>query len=147
MPTPAELGYRMPAEWHRHRATWLTWPKDLETWPDRVPQVEEIFLVWRDRRHHLEENLFNLRHTIGPGFQIFRPGQPGRIMAMPFGRHAITKFGWGGHGLFVRGRFQKSRREWRVEIDAPIAQKRPILASLFHFVEVTRNYKHLFLIG
>jgi agmatine deiminase len=44
MPTPAELGYRMPAEWHRHSASWLTWPKDPETWPDRVPQVEEIFL-------------------------------------------------------------------------------------------------------
>jgi len=44
MPTPADLGYRMPAEWHRHNATWLTWPKDPETWPDRVPQVEEIFL-------------------------------------------------------------------------------------------------------
>jgi len=44
MPTPAELGYRMPAEWHRHAATWLTWPKDPETWPGRVPQVEEIFL-------------------------------------------------------------------------------------------------------
>ena len=25
-------------------ATWLTWPKDPETWPDRVPQVEEIYL-------------------------------------------------------------------------------------------------------
>src|SRR2546425_1393556 len=44
MPTPVELGYRMPAEWHRHSATWLSWPKDPETWPDRVPQVEEIFL-------------------------------------------------------------------------------------------------------
>jgi len=44
MPTPVELGYRMPAEWLRHRATWLSWPKDPETWPDRVPQVEEIFL-------------------------------------------------------------------------------------------------------
>jgi agmatine deiminase len=44
MPTLAELGYRMPAEWHRHSATWLTWPKDSETWPDRVPQVEEIYL-------------------------------------------------------------------------------------------------------
>ena len=44
MPTPAELGYHMPAEWHRHAATWLTWPKDPETWPDRVPRVEEIFL-------------------------------------------------------------------------------------------------------
>jgi agmatine deiminase len=43
-PTPSELGYHMPAEWHPHRATWLTWPKDPETWPDRVPQVEQIFL-------------------------------------------------------------------------------------------------------
>src|SRR5712691_3775939 len=42
--TPAALGYRMPGEWHRHSATWLTWPKDPETWPDRVSQVEEIFL-------------------------------------------------------------------------------------------------------
>ena len=43
-PTPAELGYRMPAEWQRHAATWLTWPKDPETWPDRVPQVQKIFI-------------------------------------------------------------------------------------------------------
>ncbi len=43
-PTPVELGYRMPAEWRRHSATWLAWPKDPLTWPDRVPQVEDIFL-------------------------------------------------------------------------------------------------------
>lgn len=43
-PTPAALGYRMPAEWHPHASTWLTWPKDPVTWPDRVPQVQEIFL-------------------------------------------------------------------------------------------------------
>jgi agmatine deiminase len=42
--TPAALGYRMPAEWHRHEATWLAWPKDPLTWPNRVPQVREIFL-------------------------------------------------------------------------------------------------------
>jgi agmatine deiminase len=41
---PAALGFRMPAEWHRHDATWLTWPKDPETWPQRVPQVQSIFL-------------------------------------------------------------------------------------------------------
>jgi agmatine deiminase len=42
--TPASQGFRMPAEWHRHEATWFTWPKDPITWPDRVPQVREIFL-------------------------------------------------------------------------------------------------------
>ena len=26
--TPASLGYRMPAEWEEHEATWISWPKD-----------------------------------------------------------------------------------------------------------------------
>lgn len=43
-PTPSELGYRMPAEWQTHTSTWLAWPKDPLTWPDRVPQVQNIFL-------------------------------------------------------------------------------------------------------
>src|SRR5215813_2914359 len=42
--TPAALGYHMPAEWRAHSGTWLTWPKDPQTWPHRVPQVEEIYL-------------------------------------------------------------------------------------------------------
>jgi agmatine deiminase len=42
--TPATLGFYMPAEWRTHEATWLTWPKDPETWPDRVPQVEQIYM-------------------------------------------------------------------------------------------------------
>jgi agmatine deiminase len=42
--TPRELGFRMPAEWHAHAATWLTWPKDPETFINRVPQAEAAFL-------------------------------------------------------------------------------------------------------
>jgi len=38
----------MPAEWHPHEATWLTWPKDPLTWPDRVAVVQEIFLQFID---------------------------------------------------------------------------------------------------
>jgi agmatine deiminase len=41
---PSQQGYFMPAEWHPHEATWLSWPKDPLTWPDKVPQVQEIFL-------------------------------------------------------------------------------------------------------
>jgi len=41
--TPAALGYRMPAEWEPHEGTWLAWPKDPITWPNRVRQVETIF--------------------------------------------------------------------------------------------------------
>jgi agmatine deiminase len=31
--TPKRLGYRFPAEWEKHEATWLSWPHNMETWP------------------------------------------------------------------------------------------------------------------
>ena len=34
----------MPAEWAAHRATWLSWPENLETWPTSLEQVREIWL-------------------------------------------------------------------------------------------------------
>lgn len=37
-------GYRMPAEWARHEATWLSWPKNPLTFPAEViDDVEGIF--------------------------------------------------------------------------------------------------------
>lgn len=42
--TPAALGYAMPAEWQPHTATWLAWPHNTVTWPDQLPQVQEIYL-------------------------------------------------------------------------------------------------------
>ncbi len=41
---PAALGYGMPAEWYPHESTWLVWPKNSQTWPDRVPEVQELYL-------------------------------------------------------------------------------------------------------
>jgi agmatine deiminase len=34
----------MPAEWAAHRATWLAWPHNLETWPTCLAKVREIWL-------------------------------------------------------------------------------------------------------
>ena len=40
---PAKLGYRWPAEWERHAATWLSWPKNPATWPDHFEPVPGEF--------------------------------------------------------------------------------------------------------
>ena len=37
---PAARGYRMPAEWERHEATWLSWPHNRETWPGCLERAE-----------------------------------------------------------------------------------------------------------
>jgi agmatine deiminase len=43
--TPFELGFRMPAEWAKHEATWLSWPKDPLTFPENiVRRVEQIYV-------------------------------------------------------------------------------------------------------
>jgi len=31
--TPADLEYRMPAEWEPHQGTWLGWPHEVTDWP------------------------------------------------------------------------------------------------------------------
>jgi agmatine deiminase len=43
-PTPAQLGYRMPAEWEPHAATWLTWPRpDGISFPDKYDTVPPVY--------------------------------------------------------------------------------------------------------
>jgi len=36
-------GYRMPAEWEPHLATYLVWPHNLDTWPGKFEPIPEIF--------------------------------------------------------------------------------------------------------
>jgi agmatine deiminase len=42
--TPKSAGFMMPAEWHAHEATWLSWPKNPLTFPESIlREVEEIY--------------------------------------------------------------------------------------------------------
>jgi agmatine deiminase len=38
-PSPASLGYRLPAEWELHAATWLAWPHNEKTWPGKFEPI------------------------------------------------------------------------------------------------------------
>jgi len=41
---PSRLGYRMPAEWSPHLATWMAWPTSQETWDRHLPEVRQRFV-------------------------------------------------------------------------------------------------------
>jgi agmatine deiminase len=41
--TPRESGYRMPAEWEPHEATWLAWPHNPEDWPGKFQPIPWIY--------------------------------------------------------------------------------------------------------
>ncbi|PYT76463.1 MAG: agmatine deiminase [Acidobacteria bacterium] len=62
--TPRALGFRMPAEWEPHEATWLGWPHELTDWPGKfapipwafaeivrhLSRVERVFLLVENRQ-------------------------------------------------------------------------------------------------
>lgn len=39
MKTPKELGYRFPAEFEKHDATWLSWPHKEASWPGKIEAI------------------------------------------------------------------------------------------------------------
>jgi len=41
--TPAALGYRMPAEWEPHEATWIAWPHNRSDWPGKFEAIPWIY--------------------------------------------------------------------------------------------------------
>jgi agmatine deiminase len=61
--TPHALGFRMPAEWETHEATWLGWPHEVTDWPGKfapipwafaeivrhLSQVERVYLLVENR--------------------------------------------------------------------------------------------------
>lgn len=42
-PAPAALGYRMPAEWEPHAATWLAWPHEKTDWPGKFAPIPWVY--------------------------------------------------------------------------------------------------------
>jgi agmatine deiminase len=41
--TPTALGFRMPAEWEPHAATWLAWPHERRDWPGKLKTIPWVY--------------------------------------------------------------------------------------------------------
>lgn len=68
--TPASLGYRWPAEWEPHLATWLSWPHNPETWPGKFDPIPD---VWRQLVVALAPN--EHVHILAGGASVMRAAQ------------------------------------------------------------------------
>ncbi len=44
--TPSARGYRQPAEWAPHEATWLSWPHNRDSWPGVFAGVEPAMVAF-----------------------------------------------------------------------------------------------------
>jgi len=41
--TPRSMGFRMPAEWEPHEATWIAWPHNRSDWPGKFPAIPWVY--------------------------------------------------------------------------------------------------------
>lgn len=41
--TPAALGFRLPAEWEAHAATWIGWPHNRSDWPGKLTSMQWVY--------------------------------------------------------------------------------------------------------
>jgi agmatine deiminase len=67
--TPCSLGYRMPAEWEPHQATWLAWPHNPEDWPGKFASIPWLYveivrlLAAHEQVHLIVENAAMQQHV------------------------------------------------------------------------------------
>ena len=41
--TPSALGFRLPAEWEAHEATWIGWPHNRSDWPGKLAPIHWVY--------------------------------------------------------------------------------------------------------
>jgi len=41
--SPSSLGFRMPAEWEHHEATWIGWPHNRTDWPGKFSTIPWVY--------------------------------------------------------------------------------------------------------
>src|SRR5438045_29564 len=52
--TPAAEGFRMPAEWEPHEATWIAWPHNRADWPGKFAAIGWVYTEIVRRLHTSE---------------------------------------------------------------------------------------------
>ncbi|NLI73994.1 MAG: agmatine deiminase family protein [Euryarchaeota archaeon] len=121
--TPRANGYYMPAEWVRHDATWLSWPKNSLTFPGDIltgveqtyclmvkslSQVEKVKIIVNDEeteervRHMLERAGANMHNVIFPHIKSsdvwIRDYGPTFLLHQDTGMKAVVKWDFNAWG-------------------------------------------------
>ena len=110
--TPSEAGFRMPAEWARHRGTWLSWPHRESSWPGKFGPVPAVF---GEMVRHLaagEEVHINVADEGLEGRARLVLERAGVAMGKVFFHHHLTNDAWcRDHGPMFVQRERNGHRE------------------------------------
>jgi len=70
----AARGYRMPAEWEPHSATWLAWPHNREDWPGKFEPIPWVYaeIIRNLARHERVELIVNSTAAVRQARKILK---------------------------------------------------------------------------
>jgi len=116
---PRELGFRMPAEWEPHDATWLAWPHNRTDWPGKfsaIPFVyceivqhlarhEQVHIIVQDEREEERTRALLARANALRDSVVFHRWPTNRVWTRDFGPIFVTRSETGASGRIAgRGR-------------------------------------------
>src|SRR5689334_7862341 len=99
-------GFRMPAEWEPHEATWIAWPHNRDDWPGRFAPIPWVYAEIVRKLSRVEKVRILVQNAAveKQGRQVLgKAGAPAEMVGF-FG--CTTDRVWTGERwpLFVRGR-------------------------------------------
>jgi len=146
--TPQSLGYRLPAEWEPHEATWIGWPHNVTDWPGRftpIPWVyseivrkltpgEIVRILVQSKAHESHARKILLRAGVNLACVEFFGFPTDRGWTRDFGPIFLKKAGPRGEIAIVRFRFNAWAKypEWRKDDAIPGRVARTLKLPLIH---------------
>ena len=90
--SPKKAGYRFPAEWSKHEATWLTWPHKEASWPGKIEAIYAPYCQFIKVISEGEKVRINVNDEQTREFAISKliEQAAGRIVIMPGAGISIT---------------------------------------------------------
>src|SRR5579862_6493380 len=94
--TPAQAGFRMPAEWEPHAATWIAWPHNSEDWPGKFAAIPWVYTEIVRHLHQSEQVniLFN--------DEASERRARGQLRSMPFRWDRVSFFRYPTNRVWTR---------------------------------------------
>jgi agmatine deiminase len=90
---PQALGFRMPAEWEPHEATWLAWPHRRDDWPGKIEAIPWVYCEIVRHLHHAEKVriLVNTSSIARQVLSVLRRAaiDPGQVELYPIGTDRV----------------------------------------------------------
>ena len=110
--TPAALGYRMPAEWEPHAATWIAWPHNRDDWPGKFTPIPWLYVEIVRHLHVSERVRILTRDRERPARMLARAGVD--LAQIDFMKYDTDRVWTRDYGpMFVRWGSELAINNWR----------------------------------